>query len=79
MSDFTSQYGTSTAGTLTAAVIFGIAWLVRNKCKHSHCAINSCCFKCEADDETTLHKLPRLPREGLSKAEVSAVGELSEV
>ena len=58
MSDFTTQYGTNIAGTITAALIFGIAWCAKNKCKHSKCAVNSRCFKCSADDETTIRRLP---------------------
>ena len=33
-----SGYGQNLAATITAAIIFGVAWLVRNKCKHSRCA-----------------------------------------
>ena len=71
MTDFTPQYGTNIAGTITAALIFGVAWCVKNKCKHSKCAVNSKCFKCSADDETTIRKMPRLP--------VRPEGEVSEV
>ena len=46
-----AQYGTNVAGTITAAVIFGVAWCVKNKCRHSQCALNlGGCLKCSADD-----------------------------
>ena len=74
MSDFTTQYGTNIAGTITAALIFGVAWCAKNKCKHSKCAINSKCFKCSADDETTIRENPQMPR-----LPVRPEGEVSEV
>ena len=51
--DFTS-YGTNVAATITGAIIFGAAWVCKNKCKHSKCAIDSNCFKCSADDADTI-------------------------
>lgn len=60
MSELT-QYGTNVAGTITAAVIFGIIWCVKNKCKHSVCAVDSGCIKCSADDKTTIRKKPGEP------------------
>ena len=53
-----SGYGQNLAATITAAIIFGVAWLVRNKCKHSACAIDSKCIKCSADDLDTIRELP---------------------
>ena len=61
-----SSYGTNIAGTVTAAIIFGIAWTCKNKCKHSKCAVNSGCIQFSADDVDTIHEAPiqlnRLPR-----------------
>ena len=55
MDSFNFQsYGTNLAGTVTAALIFGVAWCVKNKCKHSRCAINSKCLTCSADDTDTI-------------------------
>ena len=54
-----SGYGQNLAATITAAIIFGIAWIVRNKCKHSRCAINSKCLTCSADDLDTIREAPR--------------------
>ena len=58
---FVQEYGTNIAGTITAALIFGIAWCVKNKCRHSKIAINSGCIKCEADDTVTIREDPRPP------------------
>ena len=56
---FVQEYGTNIAGTITAALIFGIAWCVKNKCRHSKIAINSGCIQCEADDTVTIREDPR--------------------
>ena len=53
-----SGYGQNLAATITAAIIFGVAWLVRNKCKHSRCALNSKCIQCSADDLDTIREPP---------------------
>ena len=53
-----SGYGQNLAATITAAIIFGVAWLVRNKCKHSRCALNSKCIQCSADDLDTIRRAP---------------------
>ena len=53
-----SGYGQNLAATITAAIIFGVAWLVRNKCKHSQCAVNSKCIQCSADDIDTIREQP---------------------
>ena len=58
---FAQEYGTNIAGTITAALIFGIAWCVKNKCRHSKIAINSGCIQCEADDTVTIREDPRRP------------------
>ena len=57
-----SGYGQNLAATITAAIIFGVAWLVRNKCKHSKCAIDSKCIQCSADDIDTIRENPRPTR-----------------
>lgn len=58
MNNFNFQnYGTNLAGTVTAALIFGVAWCVKNKCKHSKCAINSKCLTCSADDTDTIREI----------------------
>ncbi len=57
-----SGYGQNLAATISAAIIFGVAWLVRNKCKHSTCAINSKCIQCSADDLDTIREDPRPTR-----------------
>ena len=49
--DQLSAYGTNLASVLTVAVLGGIAWCAKNKCKHSKCALDSGCLKIEADDE----------------------------
>ena len=56
--DTFQNYGTNIAATVTAALIFGIAWCVKNKCKHSKCAINSKCINCSADDADTIREPP---------------------
>ena len=56
-----ANYGTNVAGTITAAVIFGIIWCVKNKCKHSECAVDSGCLKFSADDKNTIRKSPGEP------------------
>ena len=47
-----SNYGSSLASLVTFSVFAGIAWVCKNKCKHSKCAIDSGCLKFSADDET---------------------------
>lgn len=56
---FIQEYGTNVAGTITAAIIFGLIWCVKNKCRHSKFAIDSGCIKCEADDTVTIREDPR--------------------
>ena len=55
------SYGTNIAATVTAALIFGVAWCVKNKCKHSKCAVNSKCITCSADDTDTIREIKRRP------------------
>ena len=65
-----SGYGQSTLGALTIAVIAAIAWCVRNKFKHSRCALNSGCLKISSQDDerkSTIRAevLEELRKEGL--------------
>jgi len=66
-----SGYGDSLLGTLTVAAVFGVAWCVRNKLKHSKCDLDSGCLKISSheDDDTrsTIRKeiLDELRREGV--------------
>lgn len=57
------SYGTNIAATVTTALIFGVAWCVKNKCKHSKCAVNSKCITCSADDTDTIHRRPSITLE----------------
>ena len=58
-SNFAKEYGTNIAGTITAAIIFGIAWCVKNRCRHMKCAVNSKCIQCSADDTDTIREPPK--------------------
>ena len=69
MSDFTSQYGTNLAATVTMAIIAGVIWCVKNKLKHSQCQMDTLCFKCSADDKSTLRSQPGA-QEPKTKSEV---------
>ena len=69
-----SGFGQNVAATITAAIIFGVAWLVRNRCKHSQCAINTKCFQCSADDLDTIRELP--PHPPIRRIESREEGEL---
>ena len=68
MSDFTSQYGTNLAATVTMAIIAGIIWCVKNKLRHSQCSMDTRFFKCSADDKSTLRTQP-----GVKAAKTSEV------
>ena len=63
-------YGSSLLGTLTVAGLAGIVWCVKNKLKHSECALDSGCLKIKSheDDETrnTIRRelMDELRREG---------------
>ena len=58
MSDFTSQYGTNLAATVTMLIIAGIIWCVKHKLRHSQCSMDTRFFKCSADDKSTLRSQP---------------------
>ena len=66
MSSFGQGYGTNVAGTVTGFLLLGIAWVVRNKCKHSECKVTTGCFQCSADDKNTIRTDPDIEKgEGL--------------
>ena len=84
--DSLSGYGSSLLGTLTVAGIAGIVWCVKNKLKHSECALDSGCLqiKSHEDDETrnTIRRelMDELRREGFlvpPPVELPRRGELS--
>ena len=56
-----SGFGQNVAATITAAVFFGVIYIVKHKCRHSRCNFDSKCIKCSADDIDTLHERPNLP------------------
>ena len=68
--DSLNGYGSSLLGTLTVAGIAGLVWCVKNKLKHSECALDSGCLqiKSHEDDETrnTIRRelMDELRREG---------------
>ena len=72
MTDFTSQYGTNLAATLTMLAVAGIVWCVKNKCKHSACEFHNSWFQCSADDKSTIRSNPR-PEE-IAEAEIPQPG-----
>ena len=75
-----SNYGSSLASLVTFSVFAGIAWVCKNKCKHSKFAIDSGCLTFSADDETrrsTIRQeiLLELRAEGLLPNRLPVVGE----
>ena len=64
-------YGSNVLGALTIAVVGGVAWCVKNKLKHSKCALHSGCIDIEAQEDSKTRKSVRddiideLKREGL--------------
>ena len=79
----TTEYGSSLLGTLTVAVLAGIAFCVKNKFKHSECDMDSGCLKIKSheDDETrnTIRRelMDELIRDGLILPEIIIHGEPS--
>ena len=79
----TTGYGSSLLGTLTVAVLAGVAFCVKNKFKHSECDLDSGCLKIKSheDSETrnTIRReiLDELRREGILLSEVVVKGEPS--
>ena len=55
----TSKDGTNLAAMITFSGIAGIAWCVKNKCKHSTCQFHNAWFQCAADDKNTLRSNPQ--------------------
>ena len=79
----TTEYGSSLLGTLTVAVLAGIAFCVKNKFKHSECDMDSGCLRIKSheDDETrnTIRRelMDELVRDGLIQPEIIIHGEPS--
>ena len=81
-----SEYSGSLLGSLTVAVVLGVAWCARNKLKHSKCAIDSKCLKISTqEDEVTrrstirLEILDELRRDGILPSSRRSTGETGEV
>ena len=73
----TQGYGSSLLGTLTVAVLAGVAYCVKHKFRHSECSMDSGCLKIKSheDDETrnTIRRelMDELRKEGLLPGEPS--------
>ena len=48
----TTGYGSSLLGTLTVAVLAGVAFCVKNKFKHSECDMDSGCLKIKSHEDS---------------------------
>ena len=53
-----TSYGSNLMATVTFAVIAGVVWCVKHKCKHAKWSIDSGCMKCQADDANTIRDQP---------------------
>ena len=68
-----SGYSSNLLASLTLAAVAGIAYCVKNKLKHSKCALHSGCIDIEAQEDSKTRKSVRddiiqeLKREGLYK------------
>ena len=68
-----SGYSSNLLASVTVAIIAGVAWCVKNKLKHSKCALHSGCIDIEAQEDSKTRKSVRddiideLKREGLYK------------
>ena len=53
-SNFMSSFGGTTASVIVVSVIGGIAWWVKNKCKHSksRCGSENSCFQIEFQEDS---------------------------
>jgi len=66
-------YSSNLLASLTLAAVAGVAWCVKNKLKHSKCALHSGCIDIEAQEDSKTRKSVRddiideLKREGLYK------------
>ncbi len=66
-----SGYSSNLLASLTLAAVAGIAYCVKNKLKHSKCALHSGCIDIEAQEDSKTRKSVRddiideLKREGL--------------
>ena len=64
-------YSSNLLASVTVAIIAGVAWCVKNKLKHSKCALHSGCIDIEAQEDSKTRKSVRddiideLKREGL--------------
>ena len=73
-SEFIKQMTGSGTGNLLTAVLFGIAWLIRNRCcKHSKCKGHSICCDIELnnDDSCTEGETEVYEKEELVRDEVT--------
>ena len=44
--------------TVTFAILAGVVWVCKNKCKHTRWAVDSRCMKCSGDDIVTVRERP---------------------
>ena len=58
-----STYGANLMATVTFAVIAGLVWVCKNKCKHAKWSVDSGCLKCQGDDANTIREQPAVPGE----------------
>ena len=77
-------YSGSILGSLTVAAVAGVAYCVKNKFKHSECALDSGCLKVKSREDDTRNTIRReimdeLRRDGFlrPRGEISEVGETS--
>ena len=70
-----SSYSGNLLASLTLAVFAGIAWLAKNKLKHSKCAVKSRCLECSSqeDDRLTMRNdiLEELRQSGVIQGEAN--------
>ena len=53
-----TSYGSNLLAMITFTVFAGIAWCVKNKCRHQRWQMDSGCLKCSGDDIVTQHSKP---------------------
>ena len=68
---FMSNLKGSAAANIVTGVFILCLWILKNKCKHSQCKMNNCCFTCsiKEDDEECPEK-GRMGDETLEEIEV---------
>ena len=54
-----SGYSSNLLASVTVAIIAGVAWCVKNKLKHSKCALHSGCIDIEAQEDSKTRKSVR--------------------